>query len=88
MIILKIEKPESEAKCLGTTNAETEAFLSELKEEIEVLLHNLKASKNKTVNISSISLCSLFNYQCIVAMLNLFIYIAARIVVTSFNFRD
>ncbi|KAJ4891151.1 Uncharacterized protein Rs2_30899 [Raphanus sativus] len=42
--------PPTTPRCVhsGTTNAETEAFLSELKEEIEVLLHNLKASKNKT----------------------------------------
>ncbi|KAL0802176.1 hypothetical protein Bca101_057352 [Brassica carinata] len=44
----EIEKLESEAKCLVSTNAETEAVLSELKEEIEALLENLKASENKT----------------------------------------
>ncbi|KAJ4874509.1 Synaptonemal complex protein 1 [Raphanus sativus] len=43
-----IEKLESEAKCLVSTNTETEAVLSELKEEIEALLEKLKASENKT----------------------------------------
>lgn len=55
-----IEKLESEAKCLVSTNTETEAVLSELKEEIEALLEKLKASENKTVDISSISFCSLY----------------------------
>ncbi|CAH8309714.1 unnamed protein product [Eruca vesicaria subsp. sativa] len=43
-----IAKLESEAKCLVSTNAETEAVLSELKEEIKALLENLRASENKT----------------------------------------
>ena len=55
-----IEKLESEAKCLVSTNSETEAVLSELKEELEALSENLRASENKTVDISSISLCSLY----------------------------
>ncbi|KAG2307676.1 hypothetical protein Bca52824_027424 [Brassica carinata] len=50
MIILEIEKLESEAKCLGSTDAETEAVLSELKEEIEALLENLKVSENKSAD--------------------------------------
>uniref|UniRef100_A0A0D3D1I7 Synaptonemal complex protein 1 n=1 Tax=Brassica oleracea var. oleracea TaxID=109376 RepID=A0A0D3D1I7_BRAOL len=44
----EIEKLESEAKCLVSTNSETEAVLSELKEELEALSENLRASENKT----------------------------------------
>ncbi|KAH0920368.1 hypothetical protein HID58_028028 [Brassica napus] len=43
-----IEKLESEAKCLVSTNSETEAVLSELKEELVALSENLRASENKT----------------------------------------
>ncbi|CAF2205869.1 unnamed protein product [Brassica napus] len=43
-----IEKLESEAKCLVSTNSETEAVLTELKEELEALSENLRASENKT----------------------------------------
>ncbi|KAH0853646.1 hypothetical protein HID58_093018 [Brassica napus] len=44
----EIEKLESEAKCLVSTNSETEAVLSELNEELEALSENLRASENKT----------------------------------------
>ncbi|KAL0741817.1 hypothetical protein Bca4012_083330 [Brassica carinata] len=67
MIILEIEKLESEAKCLGSTDAETEAVLSELKEEIEALLENLKVSENKSqemlLNLSTSETESKENYE-------------------------
>ncbi|CAF2179023.1 unnamed protein product [Brassica rapa subsp. narinosa] len=62
-----IEKLESEAKCLVSTNAETEAVVVKLKEEIEALLENLRASENKTeelmLKLSSSELESKENYE-------------------------
>ncbi|KAL0724340.1 hypothetical protein Bca4012_038939 [Brassica carinata] len=46
-----IEKLESEAKCLVSKNAETEAVIAKLKEETEALLENLRASENKTEDL-------------------------------------
>ncbi|CAH2067797.1 unnamed protein product [Thlaspi arvense] len=62
-----IEKLESEAKCLVSTNAETEAVITKLKEEIEALLENLRASENKTqellLKLSSSEMESKENYE-------------------------
>ncbi|KFK34376.1 hypothetical protein AALP_AA5G137200 [Arabis alpina] len=47
-----IEMLESEAKCLVSKNAETEAVISKLQEEIEALLENLRASEKRTHEFS------------------------------------
>ncbi|CAN8233973.1 unnamed protein product [Cochlearia groenlandica] len=48
-----IEKLESEAKTLVSTNVETEAVILKLREEIDSLLENLRASENKTEDLLS-----------------------------------
>ncbi|CAA7013342.1 unnamed protein product [Microthlaspi erraticum] len=48
----EIEKLESEAKCLVSKNADIEAVISKLKEEMEALLENLRASENETKELS------------------------------------
>ncbi|XP_024007441.1 synaptonemal complex protein 1 isoform X2 [Eutrema salsugineum] len=62
-----IEKLESEAKLLVSTNAESEAVISKLKEEIEALVENLRASENKTqellLKLSSSEMESKENYE-------------------------
>ncbi|CAH8356137.1 unnamed protein product [Eruca vesicaria subsp. sativa] len=62
-----IEKLESEAKCLVSTNAESEAVIAKLKVEIEALLEKLKASENKTqemmLKLSSSELESKENHE-------------------------
>ncbi|XP_010535536.1 PREDICTED: synaptonemal complex protein 1-like isoform X2 [Tarenaya hassleriana] len=47
-----IKKLESEAESLASKNIETETVISKLKEEIETLLENLRASENKTHELS------------------------------------
>ncbi|CAF2060577.1 unnamed protein product [Brassica oleracea var. botrytis] len=66
-----IEKLESEAKCLVSTNDESEAVIAKLKEEFEALSENLRASENKTqelmLKLSSSELESKENYEKIQA---------------------
>ncbi|KAL1225789.1 Synaptonemal complex protein 1 [Cardamine amara subsp. amara] len=47
-----IDKLESEAKELVAKNAETESVISELKEEIEILLENVRTSEDKKQEVS------------------------------------
>ncbi|KFK42204.1 hypothetical protein AALP_AA2G225000 [Arabis alpina] len=62
-----IEKLESESKCLVSKNAETEAVISKLKEEIEALLENLRASENRaeefSLKLSSLEMENKENYE-------------------------